>query len=88
MKVITWAQVRAIPDAAAGLHYVTVGCNGWGRSRNAEQSMRLARSNGGKGVYTLHLVNKEAEVDDIDGMLRYNSKCPGVKVRFLQKYLH
>jgi len=41
-----------------------------------------------QGIYTLHLVNKEAEVDDIDGMLRYNSKCPGVKVRFLQKYLH
>lgn len=65
--------------APAGLNYFAVGAYTWGRGPTAVQAMSQARSNGSPGWYILHLVNRDAEVDQVDGTLLYNGKIPGVK---------
>jgi hypothetical protein len=66
-------------SAPEGLVYVCIGPYCWGRSVNAYIAAREARSNGGAGTYTLHLVNKSASVDSVSGTLWYDDKTPGVK---------
>ncbi len=79
---ITRATLLALPRAGVGLAYVAVGAYCWGRSPDAVKALSSARDNGGAGLFTMHLVNEDCEIDQIDGTLFYNSKLPGIRVKF------
>jgi len=70
-----------VSDAPNGLSWFAIGPNAWGKSQNAFKAFKNAVRNGGKGNYTLHLVNEDAEVDPVCGTLGY-SEIAGVKVNF------
>lgn len=75
---MTQAEVRGLPDAAPGLKFYVIGRYCWGQSSNAMKAVENARREGGSGEFTIHLVNTGAEVDVVDGTLRYNSRTPGL----------
>lgn len=66
--------------APEGLSYIVIGPYCWGKAKTAVQAAQIARSEGGKGTYILHLVNSGAEIDGVSGTLYYNSKQEGIKV--------
>jgi hypothetical protein len=68
------------PPAPEGLTYYVIGPYVWGKAPTAVKAAKIARDDGGKGTYILHLVNKEAEVSEVDGTLYYNSKAKGIKL--------
>jgi hypothetical protein len=68
-----------LPDVSGELTYVVIGAYCWGKDTNAAKAAKNARFNGGKGKYTIHLANKDCEVDQVDGTLWHNSKMEGVK---------
>ena len=72
-----------LQDSPDGLMYYCVGPYCWGRDKNALKSAKNARYNGGKGIYSIHLVNNTAEVDSISGGIYYNSKLDGVKINIM-----
>lgn len=79
MKTIT--QLAMAPDATEGMIYCAVGQNGWGKNPNAVKALRTARRNGSKGKYSVHLVNADCSIDQIDGTLYYDSKREGIKIQ-------
>jgi hypothetical protein len=83
-KVLNIAEgkslLASLPDAPQGLCYVAIGAYCWGKSPNAKKAAENARSNGSAGPYAIHLVNKECDIDSVDGTLYYNSKAEGIKL--------
>lgn len=66
--------LNALPDADADHQYVCVGAWCWGRAPKAKDAARLARENGSpNGVFVIHLCNKGAYVDEIDGTVWHNA---------------
>lgn len=72
--------IKTLPDCPASLLYIVIGPFCYGKDANAFKAVKLARSNGGKGTYTIHRVNKDAEISGVDGGLSYNSITKGVYV--------
>lgn len=79
---ITRAALLALPRAPDGLTYVSIGAYCWGRSPDAVKALASARENGGAGLFTMHLVNAECEIDQVSGALYYNSQIPGIRLSF------
>lgn len=79
-STLTRRQIRELPDAPDGLKWFAVGPCCWGKSSSAHKALEIARSEGGRGRYLLHLVNDYAEVDPVSGTLRYNSQTPGIRI--------
>ncbi len=77
---ITQAQLDSLEPAKDGFKWFAIGPNCWGRGTTAKRAFANARMNGGKGNYSLHLVNEGAEVDPVRGTLFYDSKADGIKV--------
>lgn len=73
-------MLATLVDAGAGLTYVVIGAYCWGADKNAATAAKNARSNGGRGAFTIHLANEGAEVDQVNGTLWHNSKFEGVKI--------
>lgn len=80
LKRITRKELADMADATAGMVYIVIGPNAWGRSVKAWDAMRNAKRNGGRGTYALHLVNEAAEVDRVDGALSYDGKNVAVRL--------
>ncbi len=70
----------ALPEAPLYYTYICIGSYCWGKSKSAVLAARIARENGSKGEYIIHLVNEEAEVDQINGTLYYNSRVKGIRI--------
>lgn len=69
--------------APEGLVYVVIGPYCWGKGPTETQAFLNARKNGGKGIYTLHLLNAGCEIDQVTGAVYYNSKeNSGIRVAY------
>lgn len=66
--------LRSLPKADEDHVYICVGAYCWGRCKSAVEAAQRARENGSpNGVFVIHLCNKGAYVDEIDGTVWHNA---------------
>lgn len=77
---LTIGNLKQLPPASGRLVYFVIGPNAWGKGINAFTAFENAKKNGGKGKYTLHLVNESAEVDPVNGTLYFQKSATGLRI--------
>lgn len=82
LPVITRKAVKELPPAPEGMLYFAIGDRCWGHGPTADKALAASRSNGSGGWFVLHLLNRGASVDQVDGTVFYHSKTPGLRVSF------
>ncbi len=72
--------LKSFPKAPDGLKYLVIGPNCFGADESAPVAVKIARHEGGAGIYVIHLVNNLAAVDAVDGTVYYSRETHGVKM--------
>jgi hypothetical protein len=79
--------IKSLPDCSEGLIYLVTGPHCWAANINAVKAVKNAKSVGGNGIYTIHRVNEDAQVNIINGEISYNSLATGVHLNMAKFHI-